>query len=252
MATYRELMKEAVNRSERWGLECLSTQMMGDVLTAPEPKERLGRQKALWDYFEALSRQLPYPPDERANACAAVHPSTASYLMKIGFKQLPFITIGDVVWDGDSCFHVTEQSLKECLDAGPAKELKIGFHAWITFPDLSILDLTFVPWQCRHNKEPFNLNEPGGLGLFGVPEDIRARFKIVHQPKLVGPELLWRTEAAPEVLHEEHQLAEQAWYEEMSLAVQAGRAPGVVGRNDPCPCGSGKKFKKCCLAMSPG
>ncbi|MBI4649743.1 SEC-C domain-containing protein, partial [Candidatus Desantisbacteria bacterium] len=20
-----------------------------------------------------------------------------------------------------------------------------------------------------------------------------------------------------------------------------------VGRNDPCPCGSGKKYKKCCL-----
>jgi uncharacterized protein len=23
-----------------------------------------------------------------------------------------------------------------------------------------------------------------------------------------------------------------------------------VGRNDPCPCGSGKKFKKCCLSRS--
>jgi preprotein translocase subunit SecA len=23
--------------------------------------------------------------------------------------------------------------------------------------------------------------------------------------------------------------------------------PKKVGRNDPCPCGSGKKFKKCCL-----
>jgi hypothetical protein len=22
--------------------------------------------------------------------------------------------------------------------------------------------------------------------------------------------------------------------------------PKDVGRNDPCPCGSGKKFKKCC------
>jgi len=22
---------------------------------------------------------------------------------------------------------------------------------------------------------------------------------------------------------------------------------GKVGRNDPCPCGSGKKFKKCCI-----
>lgn len=26
------------------------------------------------------------------------------------------------------------------------------------------------------------------------------------------------------------------------------RAGPKVGRNDPCPCGSGKKHKKCCLA----
>ncbi|MEA3245095.1 MAG: SEC-C metal-binding domain-containing protein, partial [Gemmatimonadota bacterium] len=25
------------------------------------------------------------------------------------------------------------------------------------------------------------------------------------------------------------------------------RAPIAVGRNDPCPCGSGKKYKRCCL-----
>ena len=25
-----------------------------------------------------------------------------------------------------------------------------------------------------------------------------------------------------------------------------GRAAAKVGRNDPCPCGSGKKYKKCC------
>jgi preprotein translocase subunit SecA len=24
------------------------------------------------------------------------------------------------------------------------------------------------------------------------------------------------------------------------------RAEDTVGRNDPCPCGSGKKYKKCC------
>ena len=23
-----------------------------------------------------------------------------------------------------------------------------------------------------------------------------------------------------------------------------------IGRNDPCPCGSGKKYKKCCLATA--
>jgi uncharacterized protein YecA (UPF0149 family) len=26
------------------------------------------------------------------------------------------------------------------------------------------------------------------------------------------------------------------------------RAMAMVGRNDPCPCGSGQKFKRCCLA----
>jgi uncharacterized protein len=28
------------------------------------------------------------------------------------------------------------------------------------------------------------------------------------------------------------------------------RAGAKVGRNDPCPCGSGKKFKKCCGAVT--
>jgi SEC-C motif-containing protein len=29
-------------------------------------------------------------------------------------------------------------------------------------------------------------------------------------------------------------------------AVAAPKKEAKVGRNDPCPCGSGKKFKKCC------
>jgi len=43
-----------------------------------------------------------------------------------------------------------------------------------------------------------------------------------------------------------------------ALARDAGRGPrqrtvrhraDKVGRNDPCPCGSGKKFKKCCMPL---
>ena len=33
---------------------------------------------------------------------------------------------------------------------------------------------------------------------------------------------------------------------EGSSAVQTVRRSKKVGRNEPCPCGSGKKFKKCC------
>jgi len=37
------------------------------------------------------------------------------------------------------------------------------------------------------------------------------------------------------------------------LGKQAGslrREQAKVGRNDPCPCGSGKKYKKCCGAVT--
>ncbi len=34
---------------------------------------------------------------------------------------------------------------------------------------------------------------------------------------------------------------------EVSPPAPVRREAGLTGRNDPCPCGSGKKFKKCCL-----
>jgi SWIM/SEC-C metal-binding protein len=35
------------------------------------------------------------------------------------------------------------------------------------------------------------------------------------------------------------------------LAREPARAAPKIGRNDPCPCGSGKKFKKCCVDQPP-
>ena len=36
------------------------------------------------------------------------------------------------------------------------------------------------------------------------------------------------------------------------LAREPARSAPKVGRNEPCPCGSGKKFKKCCEGLGPG
>jgi len=41
-------------------------------------------------------------------------------------------------------------------------------------------------------------------------------------------------------------LAEEYDYEEEDEGRMPYVAPEKVGRNDPCPCGSGKKYKKCC------
>lgn len=57
---------------------------------------------------------------------------------------------------------------------------------------------------------------------------------------------------------EHHEVAEFAKVDGEWLFIDGEMAGGVtyrreepkVGRNDPCPCGSGKKFKKCCEGQS--
>jgi len=64
-------------------------------------------------------------------------------------------------------------------------------------------------------------------------------------------------EAAADALTETAQLIHAFWLERRCVALKRGEAPAImpsrttlrnprkVGRNDPCPCGSGKKFKHC-------
>jgi hypothetical protein len=40
---------------------------------------------------------------------------------------------------------------------------------------------------------------------------------------------------------------EQEIKEAISCAENTNAMSHQIGRNDPCPCGSGKKYKKCCL-----
>ena len=42
------------------------------------------------------------------------------------------------------------------------------------------------------------------------------------------------------------------WYYLDGEILESNRAiPAKVGRNSPCPCGSGRKYKKCCLHLQP-
>ena len=57
--------------------------------------------------------------------------------------------------------------------------------------------------------------------------------------------------AAPttsEIAREQQQAIENS--SQTDVPVEPIRNRGEkVGRNDPCPCGSGKKYKKCCLKV---
>ena len=61
---------------------------------------------------------------------------------------------------------------------------------------------------------------------------------------------LYRKDAMQGVLHERSRFCkeEERWYYIDGEILDSYLAePRKVGRNSPCPCGSGKKYKKCCL-----
>jgi hypothetical protein len=98
------------------------------------------------------------------------------------------------------------------------------------------------------------------LPLF--PELRRAYADGLIDPQFMRPSELDEVEAAPrgsvlEETRERHPPIDDvvdatAWWArfddvpESAVAAEPYRAPPKVGRNEPCPCGSGKKFKKCC------
>src|SRR5262249_33803749 len=56
------------------------------------------------------------------------------------------------------------------------------------------------------------------------------------------------TEEAPRMRAPKPQIKLSGPSLESAIAVAEARKTAKIGRNDPCPCGSGKKYKKCCGA----
>jgi uncharacterized protein len=65
--------------------------------------------------------------------------------------------------------------------------------------------------------------------------------KVIEDP---SPQLQRCREALDSTVHEANEYW-TAWRRDRTAAPVASRAP-KIGRNEPCPCGSGRKFKKCC------
>jgi preprotein translocase subunit SecA len=94
-----------------------------------------------------------------------------------------------------------------------------------------------------------------GFALFGEMEeriDQHVVNRLFHfEPR--DPQAEEQEDARPRVVGRHPALAEEPPQARGGAAVRrpsgpaaGGVASGKVGRNDPCPCGSGKKFKKCC------
>jgi preprotein translocase subunit SecA len=77
------------------------------------------------------------------------------------------------------------------------------------------------------------------------------RAELVHQPAIQAPTEMKESHAEVDIMKQ----VQQPDMQQQQQAETAGPAPveraePKVSRNDPCPCGSGQKFKKCCGALN--
>lgn len=113
--------------------------------------------------------------------------------------------------------------------------------------DFAFLDRTFIETAAR----------PGGSEEAGAPKIPWTRLVVHHHEVGPQPDLAW-VDFSAHFLDQgvERSLDEKAEFRRIdgqwiyTRPVRQGPAPvraaAKPGRNDPCPCGSGKKYKHCC------
>ncbi len=207
MGKYREAMREALQRTRKWELESPSSKLMATwVAHGEEGGFKLNNSHEWWAGF---SRAIPDPPEFRANACGPVHLVALMELRKFGVEHPPLLTVGDVLIDGEPCFGVNRTSLRRYLRAGAGTDESIDVHVWLTFPDLTVVDFTIVPWKLRQDDEPMDLGRPDALMVLGDPDAMAPRRE--YRPMLVGPEFLWRTGMFRPGVEQQYAAVERQW-----------------------------------------
>jgi len=130
--------------------------------------------------------------------------------------------------------NLLNQSLRELADGAP--QAKFGSDKQDALP--AYCRRCEVQFACNGEcpKHRFAITPDGERGLNYLCAGYRRFFKHIDPAMKMMTSLLKARRAPAEIMA---MLAREA-----AEAVPAGG--GVAGRNDPCPCGSGRKYKKCC------
>ena len=104
--------------------------------------------------------------------------------------------------------------------------------------------------KLEYKREGFNMFQELLVHIREGAFRALTRVRVEQRPAEVAEEDVAAPEPEPMFQHKEQpqQLSYSNEPEELLGAPAQARAENKPGRNDPCPCGSGKKYKKCCGA----
>jgi len=153
---------------------------------------------------------------------------------------------------------LSERLAKECKDAIEAKRGELSADEFKELEKYVLLQVVDTKWK-DHLHSMDNLQDGIHLRSWGQRDPL-VEYKIegfqmfqemVHSVKEDVLHYLYRvTFSHAEQKQEVEKQKEEVYYNRGDEAAETKQAPKRVsekiGRNDPCPCGSGKKYKKCC------
>lgn len=102
------------------------------------------------------------------------------------------------------------------LRKGPESTDTIDIHVWLTWPDLTIFDLTLLPAMLHEAGDALDLERPDGLALIGRSDELAPDRTYV--PTLVGDAFLWRIGAINSFGQQRFERAQLSWIEGLGPA----------------------------------
>ena len=102
--------------------------------------------------------------------------------------------------------------------------------------------------KLEYKREGFNMFQELLVHIREGAFRALTRVRVEQRPTEVAEEVVAAPEPEPMFQHKEQpqQLSYSNEPEDLLGAPAQAKAENKPGRNDPCPCGSGKKYKKCC------
>lgn len=190
--------------------------------------------KLLWDAFGNIKLEMTENLDY-----SQTH---ASFPMAADIETYGELVPYSMILPNGRKFHIGDQ--RECVLLDEQYCLKRGC-------DCDRVNVSFLPIENGRQKK----GEVPGFDLqyrSGETENIRES-KLLGKPVLeVWKEFLALEPNLLQIFRKRHDQLERLYvnYRKNNPVIEPIVRENRVGRNDPCPCGSGKKYKKCCLPLS--
>ncbi len=184
---------------------------------------------------------------------------TESFLRQFGFRpKIKSEDLGQEAFDSLKVDDLSELLMEQAKSAYEEKKKLFGKEELAQLERFLILQILDDLWVA-HLQDMDHMKEGIGLRAFGQRDPLKeyqkegfALFQEIMDR--IGGEtlrMLFRLQlakSAPEEMPKKKQNLNLSHGNEGGGPVTVRRKEKKVGRNDPCPCGSGKKYKKCCGA----